>query len=449
MLLTVSQPGTSQTSGRQNGVRSLTVEEGILASYNKAQSLPGLVDWISPLMLPGDDRFVFAKFSEVPELLKMKKIPVLTWDQAYFKVSIGKIEVTLRMSEQSNFEFELNHQKFNFFPGSLPQDRWDRIADFLGRTVPLENDTGTLMRGIVFLLSSAISHGHANSLALKIGVGDILFPFTDLWKATTENADEKSECSSNFLLEISKAVSDIQALVVRCDKNEEVRKNYGLSPMVTQFQIPIWDGGTRYLYIDSMKSKAIESASVAGGKDIIYNRSHEFDVLPWENLVPKKETGRVRRKLGFNWVASPADKSQSNSMGTENTLNLRAQQLREIFETAYVINFCHRCASMINVASQTAITTQKYTVVSTPVAKPEAKPSADSSKINPNPETPVNPFQTQALPGTVTKSAEPAAVAPVDAAPEINKFLKENENKPLQPQAQPLNPPPQGAVPGH
>jgi hypothetical protein len=385
-------------------VKSVTVEDQISADYQKSASLMEFVDLLTQKLLPGDAEFIVAKLAAEPELMKLKKLPKLSVEQGAFKFQLGKMEDFVRFLDQDHFEFDINRNRVSLFPGMMASERWARIGEIFERIPGFDKDTVAIAQVLTLLVSSAASHGHAHSLGIKIGYEDTLFPFTDLWHRALETP---GTCTSNLLLKISQKMSDLQVSSLRCDRLDEMRKrrSSGVNALV-QFQIPLLDAGARYLYVDSIRGEATELAPDLQGAELVYYRSHKPDAEAATGLSVPGKPARVQRAKGMNWETRGT---------TSDELILRAQQLRELFETAYVANFCGNCLSLVKVAAAAAQETQKFNAETKAQENSTANPV-----INPfvgPPAIPANPPQPPPMPLPVRKPVAPAMPAKIATPP--------------------------------
>lgn len=425
-------------------IKAITVEDSVMEAYKKSTTLPEFLKAIAPQLLPGDDELVLHYLGENPEIQTLKKIPVVNRQGDYFTIEMGGKQIGIRFADLRNFDFEVNHHLIHLFPGEVSKLRWDLIGENL-KTVGLEDASAITVAQIVALLfTSAMSHGHANTLNLKVGYKESFYPFFELWH---KSGEQRTQCDNELLLELSKKMSDLQVTTLRCDNVEEEYKpeRFAISNSVTQFQIALpgktegVEGGTRYIFVDSLHASARENAPDLGVGALNYGRSEKPDDPSslWQKTKFGKKV-RTTRDKGMDWHALS---------GSDNfTTYLRSQQLRELFETAYKLNFCGRCGSLLKSAAHAASDAQKYSTGTKLKVKSKrpvinAMPGANPGVMPPPPDGGMMPPPNIPMNNNMVPPPPPPTGTGVNPPPASNGVKSTNPNNPSPP-TDPLAMPP-------
>ncbi len=312
-------------------IRTATVIDEILVDYNKAKNFADFMRAMGSKVLPGDDVFLGQKIYLAPEILKVRKMPVLTYVGGNILIRSGKGESVIRPLDLDNLDFEVNHQKIPFAAYTNAGVRWARISEaitmgqqqawisFLPVAYAVENgNLPTLSTLMAFSIISRISRSMAR-LTAHVLVDKTFYEFADIWKKSIEY---RSVCSGSYMERLAQKVSEIGVATLTCNNNEPA------------FELPISEDARR---VYKLKNKEIEVSGFGLDKPLHLVRDYKMDQdLDYISSEQKGEARRNRseRMKGLKW----------KPVGSTNSDDLEAaEHIREL--TATIINgdLCRRC----------------------------------------------------------------------------------------------------------
>ena len=213
-----------------------------------------------------------SELAAVPELLKVKKMPLLSFESNVLVLRSGKLETSFRVLDIDKYEFDVNRNKLTFRPSDLAGQRWMKLKEAMNQTqahwlsfmpvaFAVENGSApTLSSIIAFSLLSRVSRANSKIFTAVMS-GKNSGPFSEVWKKAIEH---KSTCSDDFLRELAQKLAAIQVSTLTCQ---------GENPV---FEIPFGDNNQRS-YKVLRKSLQVEESGAGLKTPITFRRDYAED----------------------------------------------------------------------------------------------------------------------------------------------------------------------------
>ncbi len=346
---------TSSTSGvKQNSIRTATVMDEILVDYGKATSFADFMRSMGPRVLPGDDVFLGKKIHDMPELLKVKKMPTLTYEVGNITIRSGKSETLIRALDLDNLDFEVNHQKLAMPSYASAGVRWNRLSEAMMQgqqqswislmpvVFAVENGNLPTISGLMaFSILSRISRA-ISKLDVQVLVDENSFPYSEIWEKSIEL---KSRCSSSYMMSLAQKLAEIGVSTLTCNDK------------VAAFELPISEDTSR-LYKVNAKKYLVEVSGFGLENPITYSRDYSRDqYLDYINQKRPKivdlKTNQQKREFAKKFKVARMKGLKLKPIGEVSDEDLDAgEHIRELTNTIISGNLCGRCGAFFKSAAR-------------------------------------------------------------------------------------------------